>query len=263
MSPVKRSFSLQLSRAYVLFSHQLQVRAKPLEGTPRADLGDFGSMVVRFAKVGMTPSWRDRRFNRDIPPTGVLRRSPSGISGQLGPQFVRICAVDTRVDHIDMARHLLASLSLLSCGRGSSCIADFDDPVGPETSILAFPGVWVAGLVCKNPGFADAVVVASVIMPINPEFGLPALDQFAEVGDECWRELAAPMLWLDRTWVRGVMGHHYGRSVMRLRECVTQEGEIEPMFRCRVPGHEPGDMIRRLAIMDQAMIVHRVAGIDH
>ncbi len=69
-----------------------------------------------------------------------------------------------------------------------------------------------------------------MIVAMDPELWLVLLDDGAEVRNESRRQGVAEVPFLDRLRMGRMVGHHDGRSLMRLSEFGADESEIEQMF---------------------------------
>ena len=115
-----------------------------------------------------------------------------------------------------------------------------DDAAGIKASIFSVSvKIWIAGLVRKNAGLADPIVMRSVIVPVDPKLGLKFFNHVPEIGDEGRRKGASLVSRLNRVRMRRVVRNDHGWPAEGRREFLPDEGKIEPVF-CRcMPGHEP------------------------
>jgi len=68
---------------------------------------------------------------------------------------------------------------------------------------------------------------------------------------------------LYRAVVRRMMSCNYSWPIMLNGKCIANEVAIEPVLSRGMPRHEAGDMIRRLTVFDQPVIIQLVARRDH
>lgn len=141
--------------------------------------------------------------------------------------------------------------------------ADLDYAIRSEPGVLAFPFIRIASLVCEDPCCPDMVVMRAVIVTMDPELGLPSVNQFAQVGDEGRRERAALMSRLDRPRVWSVMAYDDGWPVVRLCELTVEKSTINAVLGRSMPGHEAAEMTGVLPIANEAVIVEFMAGNYH
>lgn len=123
--------------------------------------------------------------------------------------------------------------------------------------------IWIAGLIGEDACPSDSIIMRPVIVTVDPEFRLKLFNNVAEVRSEGRRKRAALIPRRDRMWMGGVVSDHDSRAAVRYGKLVPDKRQVQPVFCRSVPWHEPAIVPSLFPIANEAMIIQRLAGIDH